>query len=498
MRHCRESLIAIWLVVLERLIYRAGPRRLEYEDGLGKANSQTLKRYVKDSFEAKLEAPSEVPQTGRLLRHNLSRSMGDGGCFGAMVGVGETFIPAYALAVGMGETSAGLVASIPVAAGGIMQLESLRMMHWFKSEQRWVVLCASVQALAFLPLVLSTLWGGVSFSVLLLITAIYWASGLASGPAWNTWMESIVPPGVRASYFAKRSRFQQSMTFFGLLAGGVLLQYAQKADAQLLGFTSLFVLAACFRFMSVAFLATHRKDGRWQNPKRRPDSVSDTDSSSGARLLTYLVFVQVFVQLSGPYFAPYLLKELRLDYLSYTFLLAVAFLFRIAALSFWSSVANRFGAATLMWIGAIALVPLAPLWIISDSLVWLTLVQATSGTAWAAYELGFFLLFFETLPPAKRTKLLTYYNLGNSLALFVGASLGALLLSQIGFGPAGYFTLFAISSTGRLLALGLLRRVRLRPVPIHRVAIRVLGIRPATASLDVPVLPSLNDDADTD
>lgn len=450
------------------------------------------------SPEAKLEATGEEPKTGRLLRHNLSRSMGDGGCFGAMVGVGETFIPAYALAVGMGETSAGLVASIPVAAGGIMQLASLHMMHWVKSEQRWVVLCASVQALAFLPLVLCTLFGAVSFELLLLITAVYWAAGLASGPAWNTWMESIVPPGVRASYFARRSRFQQSMTFCGLLVGGVLLQWADQAGAQLWGFTSLFVLAACFRMASVAFLATHRKDGRWQNPKRCPENVAEGDATSGARLLAYLVVVQVFVQLSGPYFAPYLLRELQLDYLSYVFLLAVAFLFRIGALSFWSSVANRFGAATLMWIGAIALVPLAPLWIVSDNLIWLSCVQAISGTAWAAYELGFFLLFFETLPPAKRTKLLTYYNLGNSLALFAGASIGALLLNRIGFGPTGYFTLFAISSAGRLLALLLLLRVRLRPVPIHRVAIRVLGIRPATASLDVPVLPSLDDETNAD
>lgn len=461
------------------------------------ANPFTLIRYVNVSSEAKLEAPVDEPKTGRLLRHNLSRSMGDGGCFGAMVGVGETFIPAYALAVGMGETSAGLVASIPVAAGGIMQLASLRMMRWVKSEQRWVVLCASLQALAFLPLVACTVYGVVSFYFLLLITAVYWAAGLASGPAWNTWMESIVPPGVRASYFGKRSRFQQSMTFFGLLVGGVLLQAAEEAGAQLWGFTSLFVLAACFRFASVAFLATHRRDGRWQKPNRRLESASEADSTSGARLLTYLVVVQVFVQLSGPYFAPYLLKEMRFDYLSYVFLLAVAFLFRIGALSFWSSVANRFGAATLMWIGAIGLVPLAALWIVSDNLIWLTCIQAASGIAWAAYELGFFLLFFETLPPSKRTKLLTYYNLGNSLALFVGASIGALLLNWIGFEPAGYYILFAISSAGRLLALLLLLRVRLRPVAIHRVAIRVLGIRPGTASLDVPVLPSLDDEANS-
>lgn len=51
-------------------------------------------------------------------------SLGDAGCYGAMIGCGETYLPAFALALGLGETSAGLVASLPLLAGGIMQLLS--------------------------------------------------------------------------------------------------------------------------------------------------------------------------------------------------------------------------------------------------------------------------------------------------------------------------------------------------------------------------------------
>jgi MFS family permease len=388
---------------------------------------------MKQSVDA---AKDEPAGNGQLLRHNLSRSMGDAGFFGAMVGVGEAFIPAFALAVGMGETKAGMLASIPVAVGGVMQLASLRMMRLLGTHQRWVVLCASVQAAAFIPLVVGTLLGLMSFEILLLATAVYWAAGLASGPAWNTWMESIVPPGVRAVYFGKRSRFQQAMTFVGLVAGGVLLQFADSGQWKIAGFLLLFVTAAMLRLASVFCLATHRPDGRWQNEGRKQVTNSPVaDSRDGAKLLVYLIAMQVFIQVSGPYFAPYMLKVLKLSYAEFVVLLSVAFLFRIGALAMWSRVAKQFGAATLMWIGAVTLIPLSALWAVSQNLVWLGCVQAFSGFAWAAYELGFFLLFFETLPPAKRTQMLTYYNLGNSLAMLAGALIGAAVLNWLQFGP---------------------------------------------------------------
>ncbi len=56
------------------------------------------------------------------LRRDLRASVGDGIAWGGMVGLGETYLPAFALAIGLGELTAGLVASLPLLAGGIMQM----------------------------------------------------------------------------------------------------------------------------------------------------------------------------------------------------------------------------------------------------------------------------------------------------------------------------------------------------------------------------------------
>ena len=65
------------------------------------------------------------------------------------------------------------------------------------------------------------------------------------------------------------------------------------------------------------------------------------------------------------------------------------------------------------------LVPLSAFWIVADDYRWLAIVQVISGCAWAAYELGFFLMFFEMLPRAQRTRLLTLYNFANAAAICV-------------------------------------------------------------------------------
>jgi hypothetical protein len=79
-------------------------------------------------------------------------------------------------------------------------------------------------------------------------------------------------------------------------------------------------------------------------------------------------------------------------------------------------------------------------------------VQALSGFAWAAYELGFFLMLFESVPIARRVRLLTIYNVANTSAWCCGAMVGGTVLGFIGPSPTAYYCLFAISTCGRALA----------------------------------------------
>lgn len=426
------------------------------------------------------------------LKNNLRCSVGDGGCWGAMVGLGEHYIPAFALAAGLGEVTAGWIASLPILAGGILQTLSLRAITLVGSYQRWIAISCTLQALAFFPLVIAAWTGHISTPILFFLASIYWGGGLAAGPAWNTWMGHIVPSSLRSTFFARRSRTNQICTLCGFLVGGLILHTARTNDRLLIGFGILFLLAGCFRLISVWLLmkhhgqrademSMHNVSARTQphpathsapHPAPTQSTTNNIDPfrchneislARGYRLVLFLAIVQGMVQMSGPYFTPFMLKQLSFSYGAFVSVLSISFIAKAISMPIWGYLARKRGARWLLWTGAISIVPLAAMWNVSNSLAWILFVQAASGTAWAAYELGFFLMFFDTLPSSQRTRVLTHYNLANTSAWFCGSLLGGWYLMHMGATPAAYHTLFFASTAGRLCALGLLWNID-RPI----------------------------------
>ncbi|MCM2374634.1 MFS transporter [Aporhodopirellula aestuarii] len=426
---------------------------------------------------------------------NLGRSMADAACFGGMVGCGESYFAAFALAIGLSETASGIVASVPLLVGGVLQLVSPMAIKLIGGYRRWIATGAALQALAFLPLAFAAWNGTLTLPMMLLIASVYWAAGLSTGPAWNTWIEQIVPTQRRARFFAKRSRLQQTCTFSALMIAGVVLHWTSERGIALLGFAGLFCLAAVLRLFSAAFLHLTREPTNTvakfarQTEKAKID-LANTDTKPAIRLLAYLVAMQIFIQLSGPYFVPYMLGQLELGYGAYVSLVSLAFLSKVTSLAFWGRIAEKAGATKVLWFGGIGLVPLSSLWIISTNVYWLAVVQITSGFMWAAYELGFFLLFFEMLPASQRTRLLTYYNFANALAMTAGALTGAAILSQLGCESQTYYYLFGISSIGRMCCVALLASIVLPNVSLKSIRMRILSVRLGAGSVSAPIVAS--------
>ena len=216
-------------------------------------------------------------------------------------------------------------------------------------------------------------------------------------------------------------------------------------------------------------------------------------ASSGGKLLVYLFAVQGAVQMSGPFFTPFMLKQLGFTYFELSGLFSIAFLAKVVALPAWGRIAKKIGARNLLWIGGIGIVPMGAGWCVSQHYAWLALVQAFSGVLWAAYELAFFLLFFESIAEDERTSVLTIYNLLNTTAWVAGALLGGAVLYHFEMSFHGYLVVFALSSAGRFVALALLARVPQLVVDSDEMSMRTVAVRPGAATIDTPVLASLPD-----
>jgi MFS family permease len=426
---------------------------------------------------------ADVERELRLMRREVV-------AFSVMVGAGETYVPAFALAMGLGDVRAGLLATLPILAGGVFQLLTPAGVVRLGSYRRWVVGCALLQALAFAPLVVGALLGRIAALWVFAAAVAYWAFGMATSPAWNAWVGTVVPAERRARFFARRARWGQVALLAGVLGGGAFLEWARGPSA---AFAALFVLAGGARLLSARLLArqsepatlvdSHELDSPWR-------AWRDLARGGTRRLLFYLLAVQAAVHVAAPYFTPYMLGPLGLSYGGYTVLTAAAFVARIAVLPLLGRFSQARGHRALLWSGALGVTPLPALWLVSDDFFYLLGVQLLAGASWAAFELATVLAFFEELEPKRRASVLALFNLANAAAMGVGCVAGGWLLAHAGGG--GVYAVVLLASTAlRLASLPFLRAVPPLARPPLPAPERVLALRPSLGAVQRPVTSAL-------
>lgn len=440
-----------------------------------------------------------------------------------MVGIGETYIVPFALAVGAGKTAGGLAATLPMLAGATLQLLSPMLVRRLGSHRLWVAAVVTLQAISLLMLPLAILLPtSVCVAWIYFAATLYWFSGLSGGPAWNTWIETIIPKQLRTKFFACRSRTGQAFTLLGFATGGFALHWAKGNGYVLPAFCGILLTASACRFYSALSLLKQSEPMRGRISDRRVplQQLFASTARNGGTLVWYLLAMQTAVQISGPYFNSYLLGDQGISYFDYMLMIGVGFLGKVLATPFWGRVAQQRGAKQLLWIGGMAIIPISSFWVISDwfsawqwttpitlpgttenwvvtgEFLYLCGVQLISGITWAAYELAMLLMFFEAIPRQDRTSMLTFYNWGNSAAMVVGSFLGAAVLQWMNESHAAFLTLFGLSSVARLMTVGLLfwaPDLRLRGLPP---VVEPLGAGPSRSLLDQPVLVTLPDVAE--
>jgi len=428
-----------------------------------------------------------VPRAG--LRRDLWVSTADAAAFSVMVGCGEQYIPAFALALGLGPVAAGMMVSVPVMVGAVLQMITPLAVARLGTNRGWVLACTTVQAASFVPFAVWAIRGHATLPELLLAASVYWSAGMAGAPAWNTWMGTLIPPGMRTAYFSRRSRLAQFGVFAGFVVAGLILQWGEGRGLTLPAFAAIFIAAAVCRVVSTLMLL---------NCRELPIAPVDTDAapdrvaaaaggpttlshwvrdvgrtlatmsrSPSGPLVAYLCAFAFTAHCSAPYFAPYMLRELGFSYHAFMLVAATGFLAKALALPSLGRLGSRIGALGLLWLGGLSIIPLALLWLPSDAVAYLVCVQLVAGACWASFELAVSLLFFEAVPHRDRTGVITLYNLGIAIAQLSGAAVGGLVLRSLGEDRFAYATVFALSSVLRLATVPLLRRVHL-PEPERR------------------------------
>jgi hypothetical protein len=406
-------------------------------------------------------ADSQPDASHPRVARDLRAISADGACYSLMVGLGETYVAAFVLALGHPAERAALITTLPMLAGALLQLVSPLAARRLGSYRRWVVACARLQALAYLPLVAAALGAPLGYAGIFATMVAYWGFSLATGPAWNAWVETLVPIGLRARFFARRTRISQVALLASLTVAGIALRGAAGGASALPLFAGLFAGAALARGVSAQCLASQsERPGLPREHEVLPPlaAFGALRGRAADRMLPALLGLTLGTNVAAPFFAPFMLGPVGLSYSEYTLLTAVPFLARIAVLPLLGRLATRVGAGSLLGWAALAVVPLPALWLVSHELAWLLALQVLSGIGWGALEYGTLLAFFEHIDARHRSSVLSAYNVANGFAMAVGSLIGAAIFRSLGGAPIGYVGVLLISAALRLCAVPWLRR----------------------------------------
>jgi len=390
-----------------------------------------------------------------VCRKSLRYALWDTFFFSLMVGAGETYLPAYALSVGMSEWLTGLFATVPLMSGALIQLISPWALYYVGSVKKWVVGSGFIQAVSYLPLFYFSIFPTDNFIWLFLIAAFYWGAGFASGPMWNYWMGQLVPDKEAAHFFALRHKIGQIGILIGLVGGGLALHFKLQVGPLTSVFSTLFLIAFFSRAASSFFLSMKRE---WRKtPEHKPDirEVMTLWKNPDYRsFFGFLFLFHVVIFTSGPFVTPYFLEKLQLNYNGYMLSLAALLLAKIAVLPLVGPLMRKYGVKRVFFWGALGIAPVPALWPLSNELWFVMCLQAVSGAFWGLFEVALTVTFFNQIHPKQKILILTVYNFFNASAVIIGSLIGGHILKYFNASYGSYALIFVLGATLRCVVAG--------------------------------------------
>jgi MFS family permease len=398
-------------------------------------------------------------------------------------GLGEAYLGAFALLLGAGGLSLGLVATLPTASTALAQVLARRARAGMGTARTLVARAWSAQAIGYAALGLCALAAYPRSIVYLCAVAfLAWGLGGIAVPAWTTLVSAVVPRGRLGWFFGQRGALQQIGVVTAILGGGSFLSLMTAKGEEPLGFALLFLVAGLARAAGTALLAgvPDQAAARRERPRLAGAGFLRT-SGKVRRLAFYLWSVHLATCISTPFFVPYMIKDLRFPYALVGLIVAVPAIVKVATLRLWGRLADRVGPGPVLRATGWLVVIVPALWLFSGNPWWILAAQVYSGVVWGAFELAQASSILQAT--RGREHVVALFNAVDGGLLIAGSLLGGIVVNLVDrHGRSGYLAAIAVSTVLRgVPAVVLLWRVRGigRPTWSHlKLPLRVWAVRP--------------------
>lgn len=397
----------------------------------------------------------DVYSERRMRQRTLRLVVVEGVMSMTAIGLQQTFYVPFLTAMGADRLQVGIGAGLPALLTGLIQVYVPGLLKKGSGYKKLVVLSVLAHAFSFLPFAVIAFWHGYNavWLSILAITVNAAMMGLGNS-AWSDWMSYLVPKRRRGKYFAMRNRV---WTFFQLtvclIAGRCLDTVGGKALAV---FSVIWGIAFLSRLLGGIVM-----NMQYEPPavRLRPDEQGTfTDFLLGMHRNSFGRFVLAFSLLnfaayfSAPFFAVYMLTDLKLSYLNYTILQSIPSIMIVVTMSFWGKLCDRIGYVLPMRLFCVIVLVLPLIWVVSRNFWVLVASQMLAGISWGGMQMTSFSYSLDAVGQQNRFRSISYLNCITGFCMFAGSSLGGLLepvLPQWTASPL--HSIFIVSTVFRVL-----------------------------------------------
>jgi MFS family permease len=380
----------------------------------------------------------------------------EGVFFALMVASSEAYALLHFTRQGLNSLEIALMSTLPLLFGAITQFLVPRLLS-DRSVGPGVVLCILIQILG-IGVLIDCARDFTSFTWLLTGLSLYWIGGQTCAPLWLEWIGKLTDNQAEfASYLGKRN------TVVILLIMVLYFILALLIDSEwAIAFTWIFTIGLIARLISFALqLVMVRKVRKLDHHKfmlERSEKPILPELPTGETLRLLHVFFfwtalfRLSVNISAPFFLPYMVSELKLTTVHYALLTAIPLLGRALFMSNWTRGSD--GTRSLWGIQLSCLfIAFAPaMWTLSSNLAYLAGLEFLNGVFWGGFEL-MGILMVQYLAPAKARSLLGLHMAAMTVLSLIGALIGAGLMKM----GLSYHDIFLVSTVSRLaVACGLI------------------------------------------